>query len=63
VVHVELADMDWLEVAVFTVVFLVDCVWVSTLDDSTPVDCVAPVFTVNGLDSAVTYLDFCRSTD
>jgi hypothetical protein len=63
VVNVELADVYWLELAVLAVVLLVDCVWVSTLDDSTPVDCVAPVLTGNGLDSAVSYLDFCRSTD
>jgi len=28
VVNVELTDMYWLELAVFTVVFLMDCVWV-----------------------------------
>ena len=63
VVNVELTDVYWFELAVLAVVLLVDCVWVSTLDNSTPVDCVAPVFTGNGLKSAVTYLDFCRSTD
>jgi hypothetical protein len=63
VVNVELTDVYWLEVAVLAVVLLVDCVWVSTLDNSTPVDCVASVLTGNGLDSAVSYLDFCRSTD
>jgi hypothetical protein len=63
VVHVELTDVDWLEVAVFAVVLLVDCVWVSILDDGALVDCVASVLTSNGLESAVAYLDFCRSTD
>jgi hypothetical protein len=63
VVHVELTDMDWLEVAVFAVVLLVDCVWVSILDDGALVNCVASIFTGNGLKSAVAYLDFCRSAD
>ncbi len=55
--------MDWLEVAVFAVVLLVDCVWVSILDDGALVDCVASIFTGNGLESVVAYLDFCRSAD
>jgi hypothetical protein len=63
VVNVELTDVYWLEVAVLAVVLLVDCVWVSILDDGALVDCIAPVLTGNGLKSAVTYLDFCRSTD
>jgi hypothetical protein len=63
VVHVELTDVDWLEVAVFAVVLLVDCVWVSILDDGALVDCVAPVSTGKRLKSSVAYLDFCRSTD
>ncbi len=55
--------MDWLEVAVFAVVLLVDCVWVSILNDGALVDCVTSVFTGNRLESAVAYLDFCRSAD
>ena len=62
-VHVELADMDWLEVAVFPVVLLVDCIWVSILNDGALVDCVAPVSTGKRLKSSVAYLDFCRSAD
>ena len=63
VVHVELTDVDWLKVAVFAVVLLVDCVWVSILDDGALVDCVASVLTGKRFKSAVAYLDFCRSTD
>jgi len=47
VVHVELTDVDWFELAVLAVVLLVDCVWVSTLDDGALVDCVASVLTGN----------------
>jgi hypothetical protein len=63
VVNVELTDVYWFEVAVLAVVLLVDCVWVSTLDDCALVDCVASILTGNRFKSAVTYLDFCRSTD
>jgi hypothetical protein len=31
VVHVQLADVDWLEVAVLAVIFLVNCIWVDGL--------------------------------
>ena len=46
-VHVELTDVDWFEVAVFTVIFFVDRVWVSVLDNGSSVDCVTSILTGN----------------
>ena len=62
-VNVKLTDVDWLEVAVFTVVFLVDCVWVEGVDFVTPIDCVASESTRRGVKSSVSDFDFSRATD
>ena len=43
VVHVQLADVDWLEVAVLAVILLVNCIRVPALDDIASVYRVAPV--------------------
>jgi hypothetical protein len=55
--------MYWLEVAVFTVVFLIDCIRVSILDNSSSVDCVAPEPTSSRRHSAISEFDFSRTTD
>jgi hypothetical protein len=43
VIHVELTDVYWFEVTVFTVVFLVDCVWIPALNNVSSVDRIASV--------------------
>jgi hypothetical protein len=63
VVHVQLADVDWLEVAVLAVVFLVNCIRVSVLDDSALVDCVASESARGGRHSIVSDLDFSWTTN
>lgn len=47
-VHVQLADVDWLEVAVLAVVFLMDCIRVPALNDVSSVYRVAPVAVADG---------------
>ena len=42
-IHVELTDVDWLKVAVLAVVFLVNCIRVSALDNVSSVDRIASV--------------------
>lgn len=62
-VHVQLADVDWLEVAVLAVVFLVNCIRVSVLDDSALIDCVASESARGGRHSIVSDLDFSWTTN
>ena len=62
-VNVELTDVDWLEVAVFTVVLLVDCVWVLVLVVGFLVDSLALVASTKGGCIFVSKFDFSRATD
>jgi hypothetical protein len=63
VVNVELTNVDWLEVTVFTVVFLVDCVRVSVLVDGFLVDSLTLVASTKGSCFGVSKFDFGRATD
>ena len=62
-VHVELTDVDWLEVAVFTVIFFVDRVWIDEFVVGLKVDGLALVLTAKVGSFAVSKFDSSRSTD
>jgi hypothetical protein len=46
VVNVELTDVDWLEVAVLTVIFLVDCIGIDKFIVGFLIDGLALVLTI-----------------
>jgi len=48
VVNVELTDMDWLELTVFTVIFLMDCVWILEFVIGFEIDSLALVSCAKG---------------
>lgn len=62
-VHVELTDVDWLEVAVLAVVLLVDCVGVLTLNDVASVNRKASESTGSCRHPCVPEFNFSRATD
>jgi len=62
-VDVKLADVDWLEVTVLTVIFLMDCVRIGVLVDGLLVDSLALVSASEGGSFRVSKFDFSRSTD
>jgi hypothetical protein len=63
VVHVELADMYWVEAALLASVFLVYCVWVDKFVVGFKVDGLALVLTIKTLSFRVSHLDSSRTTD
>jgi len=63
VVYVQLADVYWLEVTVFAVILLVDCVRVSVLVDGFLVDSLALVSSTEGSCFGISKFDFGRATD
>lgn len=62
-VNVELTDVDWVEPALFTVVFLVDCVRVDKFVVCFLVDSFALVAPTKGGSLRVSKFDSSRSTD
>lgn len=62
-VHVELAGMDWSEIAALAVVFLMDCVRGDKFVVGFLIDCLAFVFTLEANPFRVPHLDFSRATD
>ena len=62
-VHVQLTDVDWLEVAVLAVVLLVDCIWVLPLVMALLVDSLALVSAAQRGGVFVSKFDFGKATD
>jgi hypothetical protein len=63
VVHVELADMYWVEAALLASVFLVDCVWVDKFVIGFLIDSLALVLTIEANPFGVPHLNLGRATD
>jgi hypothetical protein len=63
VVHVQLADVDWLEVAVLAVILLVDCVRVDRFIVGFLVDSLALVPAAQRGGVFVSQFDFGKATD
>jgi len=63
VVNVKLTDVDWLEVTVLAVIFLMDCVWVNRFISGFDVDGLALVSTAKGYCFGVSKFDSNRTTD
>lgn len=62
-VNVELTEVDWLKSAVFTVVLLVDCVWVLVLVVGFLVYSLTLIPSSKGGRLGVSKFDFSRTTD
>ena len=63
VVYIQLRDVYWLEVTVFAVILLVDCVWIGVLVDGFLVDSLTLVASTEGCCFGVSKFDFSRATD
>lgn len=63
VVHVQLANVDWLEVTVLAVNFLIDCVRIDRLVMALLVDSLALVSAAQRGGVFVSKFDFSKATD
>jgi len=63
VVNVELTDVNWLEVAVLTVIFLVDCIGIDKFIVGFDVDSLALVSSSKFGPFGISKFDFSRTTD
>jgi hypothetical protein len=63
VVHIQLARVGWLEIAVLAVVLLVDCVGIPVLDNGSLIDCITSESARGSRHSVVSDLDFSWTTN
>lgn len=62
-VHIQLARVGWLEVAVLAVVLLMDCVRIPALNNGTFIDCITSESARGSRHSVVSDLDFSWTTN